>query len=397
MAAIRGQRTLTNVTTDVKVRNIAPQITMLQPNRTPFTRFLDKIGAANTDAMKFEHGERDLLKKAVTVNGAIADTTTCSIVLATGDASYVKVNSMLYDKTNGETFGLVTSVNTATDTIVVASRGGFGSTAANIGATDTLIIASEPNEEGVAFGPSISNISTLYTNYCQEFETGIEMSWLQKHTRDYTNPDWKEVMTQAALEHKEKQEQAFFLSRPASGGYSTGPNGQRVYTTGGLKYWIDTYANAANVSTVTGSLTGKKLMDWLKALYVYGDPNQKVVFASPAARQILTGLGSGMVETVRTDDGFGADIKVVNINSYSVKVVEHQMFSRWSTDSTIYCVDLSLVKKRVLSANGMTFDTAWRQNVQAPDLKGQKDVLYTVAGLHVKNINAHGYMTGFST
>lgn len=391
MAIIRGIRDTKNVVTaDTKLRNVDKLVTLLQPERGPFVTLLDELSQTRScNTMKWEHGERDYLAKTVQVNGALNTTATALVV---DDASYVKVNTQIYNKTSGEAVR-VTAVNTATNTLTIVREAG-STTAAAIADNEVLILASEANEESVAYSDAITNESSLLTGYLQEFETAIQMSNIQMTWEEYTNPDWKEIMSQAIGEHKEKMEAAFWLGLGEL--VASGPNNHRVFYTTGVRSFIAANG-AANISTVTGSLTEAKLSAWAKGIYPYGTPSKKVFFASPAGRLILNRLGANNIETPRSEDTFGNAISRVVVNGNLFKIVESQLFTKWGLDDHIFCVDMGHVVKRFFAGNGQSWQTSWKTNVQANDAKSRKDVLYTICGLQIRNGLAHGLIKGFST
>ena len=391
MAIIRGIRDTKNVTAaDTKLRNVDKLVTLIQPERGPLTTLLDQIGQTRScNTMKFEHAERDYLSKTVQVNGALSDSATALVV---DNASYVKVNTQIYNKTSGEAVR-VTAVNTATNTLTIVRAAG-GTVAAAIADNEVLILASEGSEEGVAYSDAITNESALLTGYLQEFETAIQMSNIQMTWEEYTNPDWKENMSQAIGEHKEKMEAAFWLGNPEL--VASGPNNHRIFYTTGIRAFLAANG-AANISTITGSLTEAKLSAWLKGVYVYGNPSKKVLFASPAGRLILNRLGAQNVETPRSENTFGNAISRVVINGALLKIVETQLFTKWGLDDHIFAVDMDHVVKRFFAGNGQSWQTSWKISVQANDSKSRKDVLYTICGLQMRNGLAHGQLKGFST
>lgn len=387
MATIRGQRNLKNVTAaDTRVRNIDKLIIRTQPNRAPFSTLLDVIGQRKpTNAMKFEHGETDYLGFTVQVNGAHADTADTTIAL--DSSAVVKVNSILRCKRTGESFR-VTANDTGTNTITVSTRP-FAGTATALNDNDILIIASMPNEEGVAFSDAVSNEATLAYNYCQEFETAIEASNLQMAWEEYTNRDWQEMMELRTVEFKESIERALFWGIRSL--ITSGPNSKHIYSMGGMTEFITT-----NVTTTTGALTEKKLSDFLVPLYAKGSANDKVMICGPESRAVINRLAAGTIETPRTETVFGNSINAVTVNGRRFRVLESQMLSDAGYTDHLYVFDLSCLKKRVFKGNGMSFEREWRRNVQANDLKGRKDVLYCVEGLQRMNEAAHGILSGYS-
>lgn len=391
MAVIRGQRHTKNVTADVKQREIEKDVVLVQPNRSPFVTMLMALPSKTTPSVKFEHMEKDYLTPTVQVNGAHLAGDTL-IQLDVGHAARVKLNTQIYNKTTLESYRVV-DVNYVTDVIeVVRNVGDDAPGAAAIADNEVLILASEAQEEGVTFSDAISQEGNLLYNYTQEFETAVEMSWKQRGTATYTEQDWNLEVELASAEHKEKMERAYWFSRRQL--VASGPNGKRVYYMGGLHHFIK--SNSVNVSTTSGVLTKRTLDQWLRGIYVWGDSNRKVIFGSPFAHMVINHIADHY-QTVEPSKGtLGLNISKVAVNGQVFRFVETQVASRLGLDDYLWCVDMTMVRRRILSANGMNFSVKWYKDVQANDLKGKKDVIHCDEGLQVMNANSHGILSGFS-
>lgn len=392
MGLIRGQRHLGNFTPDVKDREIQSDILMKQPDRAPFTSLLMALPDKATFAAKFEHAEDDTLVSTIQVNGAhlIGDTT---IQLDTDHAKRCRLNMQVFNKTTKEVM-VITDIDLATDIITVV-KGAASSTAAAIADNEVLILSSEAQEEGVTFVDAITNELDLSYNYIQEVETPIEASWLQMATQELTTPDWKHQTNKAILEHKEKLERIYWLGKRD---LRTGPNGKRVYYTGGIFWFIEADTTNANWKKdfAGGPLTKSGIDDWMRHPLTYGSPSRKALFTSPYGRMKLTQISEGFQRVARSESTLGMEITKVSLNGKVLPIIENQMFAKVGMEDYIFLVDLDMVGLRYLSANGKSFKTRWYPNQQVVGTKGQKDVLYSVQGLQIKNVLAHGYAKGFA-
>lgn len=387
---IRGTRTRINVTTDVKTRDVDEKVTFIKPNRTPFVAMLGRLPSKTTDQVKFEHGELDYQRKTVQVDGALNSSAT-ALVLDTGHVNVLKRYTQLRNKTTGEVMR-VTDVNTASRTATIV-RGAAGSTAGSIADNEVLAIVSEAAEEASDFGTAVTNTTDLSYNYTEQIETIISTSWRQKGTRDYTTPDYKEKMAQASVEHNEKISAAFWLGERD---LFTGDEGGQVSYTGGID-WFIRQVSGSHDTTTSGKLTPKKVLDWLVNVYQFGSEEDKFIFGSPVACMALNYIATGPVTIEQSADTMGIKIAKINVNGHLMKVIEERILGDLGFTNRLYCVDMSLVRRRVLAANGMNFSTRWYRDIQSPRSKKQEDALFCDVGLHMKNTRAHGRLIGFDT
>lgn len=391
---LRGQRYTGNIDSTIKVRDVQPKITLIQPFRAPFVSLLSHLGSLPTQAAKYEFEEDDLVTPTVTNVGGAGNTTVTTIQLGTGQAARLQLDTQLYNLTTSEAVRVI-GINTATDVITVI-RGAGNTTAGNIGNNTALVVSSEGSEEGINLKGAITTKATNFFNYIEEFETAVEESWLNMGTRDYTTPDFDYQLLKAAPEHKEKMERAFwFGQRELVNNGSTA--GKPVYYTGGVNWFLNTQGTpAANLKTISTILTDVVLEDWLENILRYGNPDKKMFFTSPFGRMVITRLAKTPVRTVRSEETLGITITEVELLGHVIPIIESLMFPRVGDNNSVYCLDMDYVTMRHLAAQGMNFTTRWLRNVQTPDLKGRKDVLHTICGIMMKNEFAHGKLSGFT-
>ena len=84
MTAITGLRGTGQFGTEFRPTNYRELFTLLEPNGTaPLQALLSMAGSESTDDPKFNHFRDELPNRTLTVNGAVASTSTTSIVLLT--------------------------------------------------------------------------------------------------------------------------------------------------------------------------------------------------------------------------------------------------------------------------------------------------------------------------
>lgn len=385
---IVGQRDTKVISFDNKARDIEQDIIEIQPNRAPFTSFLQALKSVPTKRTQFEHGEHDVIPGKVTVSGGQSDVDT-TIELGVGTTARVPLNSILWNTRTDEVVR-ATGRDTGADTLTV-TRGFAGTTNLAMNNTDTLVII-EAYEEGVEFSEGVSNEAELKNNYIQEIETEVSMSWFQMAEAELTQGDWPYQVEQKIIYHKEKQERQFLFGRKNL--TASGPQGHRVFYSGGLYEMIT--SDSGNAKTVTGVLDKDTIDVWLANIYSYGNPNRKILFTSPLGWLSLTRLSEGYQTVQRSEKTLGMTINKVEINGHMFTVVENQMFHALGMDNLIVCADMDHVIKRHFQYNGMNFSTKWHEDVQTNAAKGKRNVLYSVEGLQRRNANAHGYIKGFT-
>lgn len=386
---------------DVKERDIQEKIILTQSDRIPFTSFMLALGSESTHAAKFEHGEDDYISPILTTSTSYGTTRPVTIAPAAGTAARATLGAQVWNKTTNELF-YVTVVNTIANTVTLERASISPVAATAIASGENLIIVSEGREEGVNLANAVTTEIGLLYNYTEEFETAVEMSWKQMGTKDYTEKDWDFQVRKASAEQKEKLERMLFL------GYrdlTVGPEGNRLYFSGGMREAILDATNGWGAATATGAsgataittvLTKGILDNWLSQMRVFGNPNRKVMFGSPFAWRVLSGLADSYVRYDRSEKTLGVTIKKVEILGNVVPFVENQQLTRMGVQDYLFCIDLDYVKLRHLEANGESGRVRWLTNVQDNRKKGRHDVVHCDMGLMRKNYKSHGLLTGFT-
>lgn len=395
MALLRGQRHTRAITADIRDREIQQDIIMKQSNRAPFTSLLMALPSKATFAPKFEHAEDDTLVPYVTVSGSHNASVT-TIQLGTGEAARVRrLTQLLYKNASGEVEVLVVdSVNYALDQLTV-QRAQAGTSGRSMTDGDKLVLASEAQEEGVKFVDAISGELDLLYNYVEEVETPVEASWLQMAVKDITERDWLHQTNLAMIEHKEKLERMYWFGHRDK---RVGPNGKNVYYTGGLYWFLSSATNNDEWKRNYGGsvLTKAGLDDWMRYPMRYGDIGRKVIFASPWARMRITAIAEGFQRIAPSEKTLGMEITKISLNGRVIPIIETQVFDKLGFESYLFMVDMSMVQSRYLQGGGKTFQTRWYPNQEEKGTKGQKDVLYSVQGLQIKNVLSHGMAYNFA-
>ena len=174
MAAIQGLRGSGQFTTDFRPTNYRELFTLLEPNGTaPLQALLSMAGSEATDDPKYNHLRDELPDRKLTIDGAIADAVTTTIVVdAADDENFVVPGTILINVATGEVMR-ATSASSAQSITVERNIGG---TSHNIGDGDNVIIGGFADSEGGNSPTAIRFDPTTYYNYTQIFKNAVTIA-----------------------------------------------------------------------------------------------------------------------------------------------------------------------------------------------------------------------------
>jgi hypothetical protein len=160
------------------VRYFADFQKYLDPTETPFTSSL-KTGAA-VPQKKVEWGNSFLAPHQSATGASIADGTTTSVTVATGDGSKFQVNDMI--KVESE-YLWVTAISSDTLTVKRGAQGTTGAAHTVVGTVIDILGPATVENQDTPIAP-IARGSTEY-NYPQLFDYGLFLSERDNNTNDY--------------------------------------------------------------------------------------------------------------------------------------------------------------------------------------------------------------------
>ena len=242
------------------VQNFVPQITeslftLLEPNGTaPLQALLSMAGSESTDDPKFNHFRDELPNRTLTVNGAVASTSTTSIVVDNDDdEAFVVAGTILQNQTTGEIMRATADANLATNTLTVERN--IGGTSHQIADDAVLVIAGHADQEGGTSPTAISFDPTTDFNFTQIFKTAVQVSGTLQNTYLRTGDKEQEQLTKALKLHMGDIERAmFFGKRHEANGTTASP----TRFTGGLLNQITNVTDGASFGATANTITEKE-------------------------------------------------------------------------------------------------------------------------------------------
>lgn len=216
------------------VRYFADFQKYLDPTETPFTSSL-KTGEA-VPQKKVEWGNSFLAPNASTTGASIADGTTTSVTVATGDGSKFQVNDVI--KVESE-YMWVTAISSDTLTVKRAFQGTSGVAHTTVGTVIDILGPATVENQDTPISP-IARGSLEY-NYPQLFDYGLHLSERENNTSDYEitkgtkyEAYLAKLMKEAAIDF----EKTAILGKRSAEAAATGASATPT-TMGGLDYFTN--------------------------------------------------------------------------------------------------------------------------------------------------------------
>jgi hypothetical protein len=247
MAAVYGQAsTYSNAAASLNNLHISIEdlVGRYPAKKFPILNRLDaRVFKKEVDNPKYQWKEENLRASKDVINGAISSTSTTTVVATT--AGVFNVDDMILIDSE---YMIVTAV--AADGVTLTVSRGWNSTAAtHLTLAPVLRIGIASREGADADGPVTQPLSDLY-NYTQIFEDVVQLSGTEEeaflYLTDQGNDNASNQITIKQQELMEMQQAALLLGIRNDDGTSR-------RSMGGLKFFIDTYAPAANIITMGGA------------------------------------------------------------------------------------------------------------------------------------------------
>jgi hypothetical protein len=278
MAAIQGMRGSGEFGTDFRPKNYRELFTLLEPNgNAPLNALLSMGSSESTDDPEYKNFRDSLPDRTMTVNGAVASSSTTSITIdAADDNKYAISGAIIINQSTGEVMQ-ATADTTATTLAVTRNIGG---TTHQIADNAVLFVSGYAAAEGGTSPTAISFDASVVSNFTQIFRTAFQVSNTLASTYLRTGDKMDESMTKALKLHMSDIERAmFFGNKHEANGSTASP----TRYTGGL---INSLTNVVDITTdfasYGGSGAGKMTEEGFDSLlmstvFKFGS-NQKIAF-----------------------------------------------------------------------------------------------------------------------
>jgi hypothetical protein len=394
MAAIQGLRGSGEFSTDFRPKNYRELFTLLEPNgNAPLNALLAMGSSEPTDDPEYKNFRDELPDRKLTVNGAVASTSTGTITIdASDDNKFAISGAIVVNSETGEVMH-VTADTTATTLTVTRNIGG---TAHQIADNAELFIAGFAAQEGGSSPTAISFDATVASNYTQIFRTAFQVSNTLQSTYLRTGDKMDEAMTKALKLHMSDIERAMFFGQKHE---SNGSSAQPTRFTGGL---LNSLTNVVDVTTsyatYGGSSAGQMTEEGFDSLLIssvfkYGS-KQKIAFVGENVANHLQQMGKDRWQPTALEGAYGVNLTRYNTFAGDLMVHLHPQFRQVpGMKNAMIVVDFPYLSYRYLEGR----DTQLLENRQSPDADSVKHEYLTECGLELLQDKVHAYIKNWSS
>jgi hypothetical protein len=329
---------------DERVIDMDERIKKLRPDESQFTTMTDKLTSRTAVREKVNWLEEDDFPRLVVTTTAQTGTDTV-LVLTAGQGKIVDTNDLLRNMRTGEASRVV---SVATDTATVA-RGVGAIPAAAVQVGDTFLVIGDAQPQGSNFPNPRYLARVLGYNYTQVTRTSWVFTGTQIAIELYGGREPQKEAVRKAREHKRKWESlGFFGARSYAA--SVSPDGDPQGTAGGALEFIVTNKQDAN-----GTISPSYFDAFVSKIMPYGDPNSKVLFASPTAVMNFsswtrTGMGAYWRPEPQNVFGVQVDAFISGAYGYQIPVVVKKEWAEFPYANKgfggyAFLLDMSLIQQ----------------------------------------------------
>ena len=389
MTAITGLRGTGQFGTEFRPTNYRELFTLLEPNGTaPLQALLSMAGSESTDDPKYNHFRDELPNRTVTVNGAVASTSTTAITLDNDDdEAFIVKGTILQNQTTGEIMRATADANLSANTIAVERN--IGGTSHTIADNAVLVIAGHADQEGGTSPTAISFDPTTDFNFTQIFKTAVQVSGTLQNTYLRTGDKEQEQLTKALKLHMGDIERAmFFGKRHEANGSTASP----TRFTGGLLNQITNVTDGASFGASANTITEKEFDRLLiETIFAFGS-SEKVAFCGARVISNLMEIGKNRWQPTQIDNAYGVSLTRYTTYAGDLLVYMHPMFRQTGMTEEMIILDMGELKFRYLQGR----DTQLIRDIQAPDFDGVKHMYMTECGLEMTQAKVHHRIKGWN-
>jgi Family of unknown function (DUF5309) len=389
MTVVSGQRTTENVGSVQRAIAIDKEILQLDPSATPFTVITGRLNKRLVGDPEYTWVESERATRFDSVNHAGGYTNSEEEMVVTTEELFY-LNHLVAVPRTGE---ILRVKERKGSNKVKFERGAAGTTAAAVTEKDPLFIIARVAEEGALSFEATSGNPTKIGNNTQIFRTSIEESGTAGSSENQTEPhDWVWQHQEKMREHMISRETAALFGHK---GKVNGPGGKPIRTTGGLLSFYTT-----NNQDMGGTMTESEFGSWVRMLTVHG--NEKTVFSSPLALEVVNNYGVGKLSLVQADKDatYGLNItRYVGAGGSIINFVQHPLLEGAVWGGYMIAVDFKRGAPAVRPLGGGPFgsrDTKVLTNRQENDRDGQKDEILTEEGYQFPLVKSGGVATGIT-
>jgi hypothetical protein len=388
MTAISGLRGTGQFTSDFRPTNYRELFTLLEPNGTaPLQALLSMAGSEATDDPKYNHFRDELPDRKLTIDGAVASTSTASITVDAGDdEAFVVPGTILINVDTGE----VMRATSASSSQVIAVARNIGGTSHQIADGANIIIGGHADSEGGTSPTAVSFDPTTDFNYTQIFKTAVQVSGTLQNTYLRTGDKEQEQLTKALKMHMADIERSMFFGKRHE---ENGSTAQPTRYTGGLTNSITNVTDGASYGASANTITEKEFDRLLiEDIFAYGS-TEKVAFCGARVISNLMEVGKNRWQPTQIDNAYGVSLSRYTTYAGDLLVYMHPMFRQVpNMDKEMIILDMNEIKYRYMQGR----DTQLIRDIQTPDFDGVKHMYMSECGLEMTQAKVHHRIKGWN-
>lgn len=387
--AIQGVRGTGEFSSDFRPKNYRELFTLLEPNgNAPLNALLSFGSTEGTDDPEYKNFRDELPDRKLTVNGAVASTSTTSITVDASDDNKFAVNGAII--VNSGTGEVMRATADTTGTTLTVARN-IGGTTHQIADNAELFVAGFAAAENDDVGTAITFDATVASNYTQIFRTAFGVSNTLKSTYLRTGDKEDEAMTKALKLHMSDIERAMFFGIKAEDNASSAT--PRRYT-GGLTTTLTTVIDCDSDIDGDGTMNEDQFDEELiKTVFKYGS-KEKIAFCGYKVAAHLQAFGKDRWRPESVQGAYGVNLTRYNTFAGDLMVHLHPQFRQIpGMDDAMVIVDFPYLKYRHLDGR----DTALYENRQGNGVDGVIHEYLTECGLELLQDKTHVYIKNWSS
>ena len=327
----------------------------------------------------------------VTVGGNSA-----AVSLTVDDANIWIPNSILMNQTTGEHLFMTAR----TGNVITVVRGFQNTTPATVTNGDKLQLISTAFAEASGGADSVVQVGESRTNYVQIFKAKWSVSNTAKAVNYRTGNKVASSKAQATTQLSESIERAFMFGRPYAGVDPV--SGKRLYTSGGIRYNIETYGGivqAANANSVAGRLNLDLVTNFIRRIFdrnVKGFPNERLTFTGSYTLELLQKMVQdvGEYSISQGESVYGMNVTKLRTFAGELSLLTHPMFvenEAWGRE--IWVMHPAGIKRKILRGIEIVEPGDNREDA----LDATEGHIRTELGFEVSGVKCMGLITNIQT
>lgn len=377
------------------IQNVLPSIALLDEDiaQAGFLTFFSKASNITTPTERFEWDVDEFLATSDTLNGAVSGTTATTITV--DNPTYFISGQLWTNKRTGEVL-MIKGVNVSSSQLsvqrqVTALNSGGGTAAAAMLDADVLVRLGPATGENTQRQPTQTTIPNQVFNFTQQIRWELALSRRQVKRQFEQGPE-KGYLDNKHLKEARKQLNGIFIAGER-GRYTDADEGD-ITTTAGIRSVVTT-----NTFAVGGTLYEYALDQFLVEEGLRKGSPTKLMIASTNVILAISEMTKDRVTHQFLDltpKKGGIGVQVMNYtapNGHMLTILEDRFLSENYNGEAII-IDLSEIKRRTFSNNGVSDDLHIIQGTQDNEDLGRTDTLFGDMGLQYGAEEAHARITG---